>query len=114
MDPYQGDHITVCMAGARDGEGGGTESAQSEGRVKEREKEGPNRSPLFSWFFHVHLVCACLFVHALFCFLFSQPQELVSLHQQIKSDGLNCPLGKLVDFLDEQVRGWCDRALSFH
>ncbi|KAM7446786.1 5'-flap endonuclease [Porites harrisoni] len=31
-----------------------------------------------------------------------QPQELVSLHQQIKSDGINCSLGKLVDFLDEQ------------
>jgi len=31
-----------------------------------------------------------------------QPQELVSLQQQIKSDGINCPLGKLVDFLDKQ------------
>lgn len=31
-----------------------------------------------------------------------QPLELVSLQQQIKSDGINCPLGKLVDFLDEQ------------
>lgn len=33
----------------------------------------------------------------------SQPLELVSLQQQIKSDGINCPLGKLVDFLDQQV-----------
>ncbi|KAJ7357656.1 5'-flap endonuclease [Desmophyllum pertusum] len=31
-----------------------------------------------------------------------QPLELVSLQQQIKSDGISCPLGKLVDFLDEQ------------
>ncbi len=39
------------------------------------------------------------------CFLLfpSQPQELVLLQQQIKSDGINCPLGKLVDFLDQQV-----------
>lgn len=31
-----------------------------------------------------------------------QPLELVSLHQQIKSDGISCSLGKLVDFLDQQ------------
>lgn len=31
-----------------------------------------------------------------------QPLELVSLHQNLKADGINCGLGKLVDFLDEQ------------
>lgn len=34
---------------------------------------------------------------------FFQPLELVSLHQNLKLDGINCGLGKLVDFLDEQV-----------
>lgn len=32
-----------------------------------------------------------------------QPLELVSLHQNLKQDGISCGLGKLVDFLDEQV-----------
>lgn len=63
MDPYQGDHITVCMARARDGEGGGTESAQSEGRVKEREKEGLTEAHCFLGFF-TFIWCAlvCLFM----------------------------------------------------
>lgn len=29
--------------------------------------------------------------------------ELVSLHKNLKQDGISCGLGKLVDFLDEQV-----------
>lgn len=32
-----------------------------------------------------------------------QPMELVSLHKNLKQDGISCGLGKLVDFLDEQV-----------
>ena len=33
-----------------------------------------------------------------------QPLDLVAVHQQIKSSGIACSLGKLVDFLDLQVR----------
>ncbi|XP_032219956.2 uncharacterized protein LOC5519269 [Nematostella vectensis] len=31
-----------------------------------------------------------------------QPMQVVHLHEQIKSDGIKCPISKLVDFLDEQ------------
>ena len=39
-----------------------------------------------------------------FSYIFSKPLDLVSFQEQIKADGINCPLNKLVDFLDQQVR----------
>ena len=39
-----------------------------------------------------------------FSYIFSKPLDLVSFQEQIKADGINCPLNKLVDFLDHQVR----------
>lgn len=66
------------------------------------------KSSIFAFF-----TILLLDVIARFLFIPSQPLDLVSLQQQIKSDGINCPWGKLVDFLDQQVCSFLKVYISY-